>query len=83
MTQFFGAALLQLGLVFLMLRSLSEAHTAGVAWAACLGELAGFWVAVRLQLSGGVNAMGWSTVAIYGILALAFATVALRKAQPA
>jgi hypothetical protein len=82
MTQFFGAALLQLGLVFLMLRTHAEANTSRVALGACLGELAGLWVAVRLQLSGGINAMGWSSVAIYGILALAFATFAFRKPQP-
>jgi hypothetical protein len=82
-TQFFGAALLQLGLVFLMIRGLPESSIPRVALGACLGELAGLWVAVRLQLSGAVNAMGWSSVAIYGILALAFATFALRKPQPA
>ena len=83
LTRFFGAALLQLGLVFLTIRSLPESSISRVALAACLGELAGLWVAVRLQLSGGINAMGWSSVAIYGVLALAFASFALRKPRPA
>ena len=76
LTQFFGAALLQLGLVFLCLRPVEEGNIPRVALGACLGELAGLSVAVRMQLTGHVNAMGWSSVAIYGLLTIGFATFA-------
>jgi hypothetical protein len=79
MTRFFGAALLQLGLVFLMLRNLADSHIPRVALAACMGELAGLWVAVRLQLSGAINPLGWSTVAIYALMAAAFASFAFPR----
>ncbi len=72
MAQFFGAALIQLGLVFFFLRNLPAAHIPGVALGACLGELAGLFVALRIQLGGHVNALGWSTVAIYAVLAICF-----------
>lgn len=81
MTQFFGAAILQLGLVFLFLNDLPASSISRVALGACLGELAGLSVALRLQLSGQINALGWSSVAIYALLALAFARFAFGKAD--
>jgi hypothetical protein len=33
----------------------------------------GFFVALQGQMSGDVNALGWSTVVIYGLFALGFA----------
>jgi hypothetical protein len=72
MSQFFGAALIQLALVFFALRKLPATNIPGVALGACLGELAGLWVAIRIQLGGHVNALGWSTVAIYAVLAICF-----------
>jgi hypothetical protein len=80
MTQFFGAALLQLGLVFLLLPALPAPGIPRFAVGACVGELAGLWVAVRIQLSGHVNALGWSSVAIYAVLCLGFAWFAAAKA---
>ena len=82
MSQFFGAALLQLGLVFLLVRDLPVSAVPRVAAGAAVGELAGLWIAIRIQLGGQVNGLGWSTVAIYGLLALAFGGFALRKPQP-
>jgi hypothetical protein len=81
MSQFFGAALLQLGLVLLLLRDLPVASVPRVAAGAAVGELAGLWIAVRIQLGGQVNALGWSTVIIYGLFALAFGSFAVRKPQ--
>src|SRR5262245_8590743 len=66
MAQFFGAALFQLALVFLLIRDIPTTHIPKLSLGACIGELAGLWVAVRIQLAGHVNALGWSTVAIYG-----------------
>jgi hypothetical protein len=83
MCQFFGAALLQLGLVLLLLRDLPVATIPRVAAGAAVGELAGLWIAVRIQLGGQVNALGWTTVFLYGLFALAFGSFALRKPQSA
>jgi hypothetical protein len=80
MAQFFGAALMQLALVFIFLRRVEDvAIIKAIALGACAGELLGLWVALRIQLGGQVNAMGWSTVAIYALLALGFARFALGK----
>src|SRR4030095_13119125 len=48
---------------------------------ACMGERAGLWVAIRIQLAGHVNTLGWSTVAIYALLAIGFGMFALGKGQ--
>ena len=72
MTQFFGAALMQLAFVFWFLRDLPPSHIPRMALGACAGEVLGLWVALRIQLAGHVNALGWSTVAIYALLAIAF-----------
>jgi hypothetical protein len=79
MTRFFGSALLQLGLVFLFLPELPAAGIPRVALGAGIGELAGLWVAIRIQLDGRVNALGWSSIAIYGVLSLGFASFAFRR----
>ena len=78
--QLFGAALLQLGLVFFLARRIDDPSTMrGIALGACIGELAGLWIALRIQLTGLTNAMGWSTVAIYGLLALGFGRFAFGR----
>jgi len=38
----------------------------------CIGSLAGLGVALSAQLSRAVNALGWSTVAIYLFLLLGY-----------
>jgi hypothetical protein len=83
MSQFFGASLIQLGLVFLFLRGDAKLNVARLALGACIGELAGLWVAVRIQLTGQVNVLGWSSVAIYALLALGFARFAFGKTEAA
>lgn len=80
MAEFFGATLIQLGLIYLALRVVPAANVPKVALGACVGELAGLWVAVRVQLGGFVNAMGWSTVAIYAFFAIGFGLLAFKKA---
>jgi hypothetical protein len=79
MAQFFGAALLQLALVFLCMRDIPATHIRKLSLGAFLGELTGFWVALRIQLAGHVNSLGWSTVAIYALLALGFGLFAAGK----
>jgi hypothetical protein len=83
MTRLYGTALLTLGLVVLTLRDLPAPSGSRVALAICVGNLAGFWVTLRNQLAGNANAVGWSAVAIYGVLALALATFAFGKTQRA
>jgi hypothetical protein len=76
----FGAALLELGLVFFLVRRVEEPSAMrAIALGACIGELAGLWIALRIQLTGLTNAMGWSTVVIYGLLALGFGRFAFGR----
>lgn len=78
--QFLGAALLEVGLIFFLARRIDDPSTMrGIALGACIGELAGFWVALRIQRTGLISAMGWSTVAIYGLLALGFGRFAFGR----
>lgn len=69
----FGAALLEFALLSWLVRNVgdSEARKA-IILAVFVGEVVGFIVALVGQLSGEVNALGWSTVAIYLLLALGF-----------
>jgi hypothetical protein len=78
MARFFGAALVYAALLLLALRNLEGPFVVAVARAACIGELVGLWVALRLQFSQLVNGLGWSSVAIYGLLAVAFGMIAFR-----
>src|SRR4030095_14717540 len=57
MAQFFGAALRQLALVFLFTRDIPATHIPRLALGAFIGELAGLWVAIRIQLAGHVNTL--------------------------
>jgi hypothetical protein len=73
MSRFFGAALLQTGLVLLLSRAVTEPSTRrGIVLGAFLGSIAGLAVALAGQLAALANGLGWSTVAIYGLLLLGF-----------
>jgi hypothetical protein len=75
MSRFFGAALVNLGLAVYLLREVREASAQrGLVLAGVAGSVAGLAVAVMGQLGGLVNVMGWSTVAIYGLLLLGYAS---------
>jgi len=69
----FGVALLEFAMLSWFVRDAgdSEARKA-IILAIFFGEAVGFIVALFGQLSGVVNALGWSTVAIYLLLALGF-----------
>jgi len=74
MSRFFGAALIHLGIALYLIREVSETTAQrGLILAGVIGSAAGLAVALMGQLSGVVNAMGWSTLAIYGGLLLAYA----------
>ncbi|MGH7578545.1 MAG: hypothetical protein ACREM9_00110 [Gemmatimonadales bacterium] len=75
MSRFFGAALVQLGLALYLVRETRDPGTQrGLVLAGVLGSLAGLAVALAGQFAGLVNAMGWSTVLIYGALLLGYLT---------
>lgn len=69
----FGAALLEFALLSWFARKSgdSEARKA-IVLALFVGEAVGFVVALFGQLSGVVNALGWSTVTVYLLFALGF-----------
>ncbi|MFL5402416.1 MAG: hypothetical protein ACJ8BF_06320 [Gemmatimonadales bacterium] len=73
MARFFGAALVQLGLVLYLIRDVGDPRTQrGVVIGSFLGSLAGLVVALTAQFWGLVNGLGWSTVAIYGLLLIGY-----------
>ena len=76
----FGAALLEFALLSWFARNAgdSEARKA-IILAIFVGEAVGFIVALFGQLSGVVNALGWSTVAVYLLLALGFGYFQFKK----
>lgn len=72
-SRFFGAALVQLGMVLYLIRDVGDLRTQrGVVIGSFLGSLAGLVVALTGQFWGVVNQLGWSTVAIYGLLTLGY-----------
>jgi hypothetical protein len=82
MSRFFGAALVHLGAALYLVRDVREPATRrGLVLAGVIGSLAGIAVALLGQVSGLVNAMGWSTVAIYGALLLGYASLLRGRPQ--
>ncbi|MDH3291304.1 MAG: hypothetical protein OEO20_10570 [Gemmatimonadota bacterium] len=71
--QLFGAALLGFAVLTWVARNApdSEARRA-ILLALFVGDGVGFVIALIAQLGGIVNALGWSTVAIYLVLAIGF-----------
>jgi hypothetical protein len=75
MSRFFGVALVNLGLAVYLLREVRETTAQrGLVLAGVAGSAAGLVVALMGQFGGLVNAMGWSTVAIYALLLLGYAS---------
>jgi hypothetical protein len=75
MSRFFGVALVNLGAAVYLVREVQEPSAQrGLVVAGVLGSVAGLGVALAGQLGGVVNAMGWSTVVIYGALLLGYAS---------
>jgi hypothetical protein len=73
LARFFGAALVQLGLVLYLIRDVGDIRTQrGVVIGSFLGSVAGLVVALTGQFWGVVNQFGWSTVAIYALLTLGY-----------
>jgi len=82
MARFFGSALVQLGLVFYLIRDVSDPTTRrGVVLGSFLGSLAGFVVSLTAQFWGLLNSFGWSSVAIYGLLLLGYGSFVFGRPQ--
>jgi hypothetical protein len=82
LARFFGSALVQLGLVFYLIRDVSDPTTRrGVVIGSFLGSLAGFVVSLTAQFWGLMNSFGWSTVAIYGVLLLGYGSFVFGRPQ--
>lgn len=83
MARYFGAALIQVGLVIFLARNVGD-RTAqrAIVLGSLIGVLAGLGVALAAQFSGAVNALGWSTVAIYLFLVVGYGYFAFVQARP-
>ena len=82
MSRFFGAALFHLGVLLWLLRDVRDAGSVrALGLAGLIGSAAGAAVALVGVLEGGTNALGWSTVAIYGGLMAGYLTIV--RARPA
>ena len=84
MSRFFGVALVHLGLVLYLLREVREpAAVRALALAGVIGSVGGALVAATGVVSGVTNALGGSTVAIYLVLLLGYASCLRRGPVPA
>ena len=74
MGQLFGAALVTIAVLTWSARNVTDSGARkSIVLALFVGNAVGFIVSLLGQLGGVVNALGWSTVAIYLLLALGFA----------
>jgi hypothetical protein len=84
MARFFGAVLLNLGFVLFLARRVIEPVTrTGIVRGSLIGALLGLLVAIHGQMNGAVNALGWSTVAVYAFLVLGYAYFAFGRQHSA
>ncbi len=73
MAQLFGAAFILLGLLLWLMRNTTEASTVkAFSMSLFLGDAVGFVVSLIAVLNGVVNALGWTTVALYLFIGLGF-----------
>jgi hypothetical protein len=74
--RFFGAALVQIGLVLYLIRDVGDPRTQrGVVIGSFIGSVAGLVVALTGQFWGLVNQFGWSSVAIYALLTFGYGSI--------
>jgi hypothetical protein len=82
MSRFFGATLLNIGFVlFLTRRATEPAVRLGIVRGSLMGAVIGLIVAIHGQRIGAVNSLGWTSVAIYGLLTLGYAYYAFEDPQ--
>lgn len=81
MARFFGAALVQIGLVLYLIRDVGDIRTQrGVVIGSFIGSVSGLVVALTGQFWGLLNQFGWFTVAIYGLLTLGYGAFVFGRA---
>jgi len=83
MGQLFGAALIAIGLISWQSRNAADSDARkAIIYSFFIGDTIGFVVALIGQLNEVVNAVGWTTVIIYFLLALSFAIFQFSKEKP-
>jgi hypothetical protein len=74
MSRFFGVALINVGLLVWLARSITDAlGRRAILLSGLIATTIGFLVALQGQLNGIINGLGWSTVIIYAAFAIGFA----------
>ena len=82
--QLFGALLIGLAVLNWFARNVTEPGARqAMVFGNLVGDVVGFVVILMGQLAGITNAIGWSSVAIYLLLALGFAYVQFMQPQSA
>ncbi|MFC2085549.1 hypothetical protein ACFLS9_10855 [Bacteroidota bacterium] len=82
MSQLFGVALIGFGLLTWNARNAADSDSRrAIIFALFISDVIGFVVALIGQLNNVVNELGWSTVAIYLILALGFGYFQFKKSS--
>jgi hypothetical protein len=75
MSRFFGVALINVGLIAWLARNIVDPlGRRSIVLAGLIADILGFLVALQGQIHGVANALGWSTVLIYGLFAIGFAS---------
>jgi uncharacterized membrane protein len=82
--QLFGTALIGYAILNWLARNVTDAEARrAVVWTNLATDAIGFVVILLGQLAGIANALGWSSVAIYLLLALAFAYIQFMQPRSA
>lgn len=72
--QFFGSALIAIGLVCWFIRNVTDAAALkAIVLAQLIANIIGLIISILGTVGGTINAVGWSSVVIYLVLALWFA----------
>ena len=73
LARYFGVELLVLGVITWLAKDFSAANARPIITGSLIGDFVGAVVALMGTLNGVMNAVGWSAVAIYLLIALGFA----------
>ena len=74
MAQFFGSALIAIGLLTWLSRNVADSEAQGaIILALLIANVIGIVVSVLGTVSGPMNALGWLGAAVYALLALGYA----------
>ena len=82
LAQLLGAAFVAFAVISFLARNAHESTgRKAIVTGLCLGDLIGFVFALLATTSGVINQMGWSSVAIYGLLGIGFGYFAFVKKE--